>query len=231
MNVMPTATESATNHDNHGRADLAQNDPLVQPNNAPPRNTLQQHPSTGHTSGEGVNLPFWGTSAPEQVDAVKNIQKKASTYPARGTSTQNVEASLSSPWCQTRMKLEQPPPTSPGRGPHFQDPRDPPATGKGGSATPGPVIPPDPPLPRNRSARGRAKGPAKHAGPTAEPMTTGVLSNTAIRQIWALALGERRRPAIRTETAARAAQTALVHEIFSTLRSALVRRVGNPPGP
>ena len=59
-----------------------------------------------------------------------------------------------------------------------------------GSATAGPVIPPGPPLQRNRSARGRAKGPAQHAGPTAGPMTTGVLSNTAIRQIQALALGE-----------------------------------------
>ena len=57
MNVTPTAAESATNHDDPGRADLAQTDPLVQPHNARPHNTLQQRPSTGHTSGEGVNLP------------------------------------------------------------------------------------------------------------------------------------------------------------------------------
>ena len=50
MNVTPQAAESATNHDDPGRADLAQKDPLVQPNNARPRNTLQQRPSTGHTS-------------------------------------------------------------------------------------------------------------------------------------------------------------------------------------
>ena len=53
----------------------------------------------------------------------------------------------------------------------------------------------------------------------------------AIHQIRALALGEQLQPAIRTETEAQAAHTALVHEIFSALRSALVRRVGNPPGP
>ena len=107
-----------------------------------------------------------------------------------------------------------------------------PACNRGrGSATPGPVIPPDPSLPRNGSARGRSKGPAKYAGPTAGPMTTGVLSSTAIRQIRALALGEQLQPAIRTETEAQAAHAALVHEIFSALRSALVRRVGNPPGP
>ena len=129
------------------------------------------------------------------------------------------------------MKPQQPHRTSPRRGAHFPDPRDPPATGKGGSATPGPVIPPDPPLPRNGSARGRAKGPAKHAGPTAEPMTAGVLSNTAIHQIRALALDERRQPAVRTETGARAAHTALVHKISSTLRSALVRRLRNPKDP
>ena len=156
---------------------------------------------------------------------------KASTYPARAKGTQGVEASLSSPWCPTRMRPQRPPSTSPGRGPHFQDPGDPPATGKGGSATPGPVTPPDPPLLRNGSTRGRTKGPAIHAGPTTKPMTAGVLWNTAMDQIWALALGKRGQPVIRTETGARAAHTALVHEIFSTLRSALVRRVRNPQDP
>ena len=53
----------------------------------------------------------------------------------------------------------------------------------------------------------------------------------AIRQIRAQALGEQPQPAIRTETEAQAAHAALVHEIFSALRSALVERMGNPPGP
>ena len=53
----------------------------------------------------------------------------------------------------------------------------------------------------------------------------------AIHQIWALALGGQLQPAIHTETEDRAAQAALVHKIFSALRSALVRRAGNPPGP
>ena len=57
MNVTSQAAESVTNHDNPGRADLAQKDPLVQPYNVRLCNTLQQRPSTGHTSGEGVNLP------------------------------------------------------------------------------------------------------------------------------------------------------------------------------
>ena len=52
----------------------------------------------------------------------------------------------------------------------------------------------------------------------------------AIHQIRALALGEQLQPTIHTETEAQAAHAALVHEIFSALRSALVRRVGNPPG-
>ena len=119
----------------------------------------------------------------------------------------------------------------PGAGAALPGPPRPACNRERGSATPGPLIPPDLPLPRNGSARGRAKGPAKHAGPTPGPMTTGVLSNTAIRQIRALALGERLQPAICTETEAQAAHTALVQEIFSALRSALVRRVGNPPGP
>ena len=53
----------------------------------------------------------------------------------------------------------------------------------------------------------------------------------AIHQIRALALGEQLQPAIRTETEAQAVHAALVQEILSALRSALVRRVGTPPGP
>ena len=57
MDVTPTAAVSTMSHDDPGRASLAQKDPLVQPNNARPRNTLQQRLSVGHTSGEGVKLP------------------------------------------------------------------------------------------------------------------------------------------------------------------------------
>ena len=57
MIVTPTAAGSATNHNDPVPADLAQQDPLVQPSNARPRNTLRQHPSTGDTGREGVNLP------------------------------------------------------------------------------------------------------------------------------------------------------------------------------
>ena len=53
----------------------------------------------------------------------------------------------------------------------------------------------------------------------------------AIHQIWALAGGEQLQPTIRTETEAQAAHAALVHEILSALRSALMRHVGNPPWP
>ena len=57
MDVTQTAAESAMNHDDPGRANLAQKDPLVQPNNTRPRNTLRQCLSVGHTGEEGVNLP------------------------------------------------------------------------------------------------------------------------------------------------------------------------------
>ena len=57
MNVTPQAAESARNHDDPRRANLTQKDSLVQPNNARPRNTLQQRPLTGHTNEEGVTLP------------------------------------------------------------------------------------------------------------------------------------------------------------------------------
>ena len=57
MDVTPTAAESAMNHDDPRRANLAQKDPVVQPNDVRPRNTLQQRLLVGHTSEEGVNLP------------------------------------------------------------------------------------------------------------------------------------------------------------------------------
>ena len=65
MDVTPTAAESAMNQDESGRANLAQKDPLVQSNNARPRNTLQQRVSIGHTSRESVNLPGTCTGHPK----------------------------------------------------------------------------------------------------------------------------------------------------------------------
>ena len=156
---------------------------------------------------------------------------KTSTCPARATGTQKIEASLSSPWCRTRTKTQRPPPTSPGLGPRFPDPRDPPATEKGAAPNPDPLFYLTL-LSREPNPRGAGqKGPAKQAGPTAGPMTTGIVSSTTIYQIRALALGKQMQPAIRTETEAQAAHAALVHEISSALCSVLERRLGNPAGP
>ena len=66
---------------------------------------------------------------------------------------------------------------------------------------------------------------------TAETQTAPTLCPVfATHHIRALALGEQLQPSIRTETEVQAAHAALVHEIFTALRSALVPRVGNPPG-
>ena len=103
MDVTPMAADSAVNGDDPGRANLAQEDPLVQPDKARPRNTLQQRLSVGHTGGKDVNLP----------------------------GTLRREASLSRSWCRTRTITQLLPPTCPGRGPRFLDPRIPRATEKG----------------------------------------------------------------------------------------------------
>ena len=66
---------------------------------------------------------------------------------------------------------------------------------------------------------------------TVTPTTTNLCPVFAIHQIRALAMGGQLQPTIRSETEAQAAHAALVHEILSALRSALVRRMGNPPGP
>ena len=66
---------------------------------------------------------------------------------------------------------------------------------------------------------------------TAETLTAPDLCPAfAIHRIRALALNKQLQPTIRTDTEAQAAHAALVHEILSALRSALVRRVGSPPG-
>ena len=62
------------------------------------------------------------------------------------------------------------------------------------------------------------------------PAATNLCPVFTIHQIRALAMGGQLQPAIRTETEAQAADAALVHEILSSLRSALVRCVGNPQG-
>ena len=55
--VTPMAAGLAVNRDDPGRVNLAQEDPLVQPDKARPRNTLQQRLSVGHTGGKDVNVP------------------------------------------------------------------------------------------------------------------------------------------------------------------------------
>ena len=67
--------------------------------------------------------------------------------------------------------------------------------------------------------------------PAENPTAPNLCPVFAIHQIRALALGEQLQPTIRTETDAEAAHAALVHEIFSAPRSALVRPDGHPPGP
>ena len=57
MEVKPAAAEPAVTHDNPRQADLPQEDPLVRPDNARPRNTLHQRLSLGHAGGTGVDLP------------------------------------------------------------------------------------------------------------------------------------------------------------------------------
>ena len=55
--IKPTAAEPAVNRDDPRRADLTQENPLVQPDNARPRDTLHQRLSVGHAGGKGVHLP------------------------------------------------------------------------------------------------------------------------------------------------------------------------------
>ena len=71
----------------------------------------------------------------------------------------------------------------------------------------------------------------QHERTTETPATGNPCPVFAIHQIRVLALGGQLLPTIRTETEAQAAHTALVHQIFSVLGSALVQRLRNPPEP
>ena len=114
MTVALATAESATNHNDPDRADLAQHDPSYNP----------------ATRGRAT---CYGTTRRPDTPA-----GTASTCPARTTDTQGVEASLSSPRCRTQIQPQGPLPTSPGRGPHFPDLSDPPAMRKGAAPHPGP---------------------------------------------------------------------------------------------
>ena len=57
MNVKPAAAGPAVNRDDPRQADLAREDPLVQPDNARTRKTLHQRLSVGHASEKGDELP------------------------------------------------------------------------------------------------------------------------------------------------------------------------------
>ena len=64
MDVKPAATGPAINRDHPRQAGLAQENPLVQPGNARPRNTLHQRLSVGRASESGVELPDLCTGPP-----------------------------------------------------------------------------------------------------------------------------------------------------------------------
>ena len=98
MDVTPSSADSAINHEDPGRANLAQKDPSYNPTTRG-RTTHSSHAcASGTPTGE------------------------TSTYPTHATYTQRVEASISSPWCRTRRKTKRLPPTSPGRGPRSRTP-------------------------------------------------------------------------------------------------------------
>ena len=57
MDVKSAAAEPAVNRDDPGRTDLAQEDPLVQPDNVRTRNTLHQRLSFRQAGEKGLELP------------------------------------------------------------------------------------------------------------------------------------------------------------------------------
>ena len=57
MDFKPAPAGPAVNRDDPRQADLPREDPLVQPDNAGPHNTLHQRLSVGRAGEKGVELP------------------------------------------------------------------------------------------------------------------------------------------------------------------------------
>ena len=123
------------------------------PSGTQPRNTPQQHLTVRRTDETDVNLPDTCNRCPESGGRPSQ-PVVSSTHGNPMTSSYN----------------------PPGEGHASRTPL-PTCSRERSSATPGPVLPPHPPLPRARSTRGRAKGPAKYAEPAAGPITTRMLTN------------------------------------------------------
>ena len=118
-----------------------------------PRNTPQQHLTVRRTDETDVNMPDTCNRCPES-GGQPSQPVVSSTHGNPTTSSYN----------------------PPGEGHASRTPR-PTCSRERGGATPGPVHPPHPPLPRAESTRGRAKGPAKYAEPAAGPITTRIIKN------------------------------------------------------
>ena len=116
-------------------------------------NTPQQHLTVRQTDETDVNMPETCNRCPES-GGQPSQPVVSSTHGNPRTSSYN----------------------PPGKGHASRTPRRTCSRERGG-ATPGPVLPPRPPLPRAGSTRGRAKGPAKYAEPAAGPITTRTLTN------------------------------------------------------
>ena len=117
------------------------------------RNTPQQHLTVRQTGETDVNLPNTCNRCPESGGQP--------SQPVVSSTHRNPTISSYNP---------------PGERHASRTPR-PTCSRERGGATPGPVLPPHPPLPRAGSTRGRAKGPAKYAEPAAGPITTRMLTN------------------------------------------------------
>ena len=123
------------------------------PSGTQPRNTPQQHLTVRQTNKTDVNLP----------DTCNRCLESG------GRPSQHVVSSTHGNPTTSSYK-------PPGEGHASRTPR-PTCSRERGGATPGPVLPPHPPLPRAGSTRGRAKSPAKYAEPAAGLITTRMLTN------------------------------------------------------
>ena len=145
MGVKPAAKGPAINRDDPGQADLAQESPLAQPDDARPRNTYQRLMQRARNKC-GLALAI--------------LQPMLSSKSTNPTNPPNPNDFLQS---------------IPGEGHALRAPAIHQRQEKGRGRRHGPVLPPNLPLPQAEHKVDRTKGAAEHAGPTDPPMTTGML--------------------------------------------------------
>ena len=158
MDVKPAATRPAKDRNEPGKAGLAQENPLVQPDNARPGNTLHRRLLVGRASESNVELPGFCSGTQRMRASLRGPTTHDVEHEHQPNEPREPQNSSHVPWL--RATLPRPPQSI-----NIREEDGDPDTDLSFRLTF---------LPHQPGTRW-AKRAANHAGPTGSPMTTGML--------------------------------------------------------